>query len=73
MHLKDLKHGTKKDLTGLTDPENDVPLGGGELDIPVILKQAKKTGIKHYFIEDESNNVMKQLPESIAYLKNLKE
>src|SRR5436190_22372058 len=33
MHLKDLKHGTKKDLTGLTDPENDVPLGGGELDI----------------------------------------
>ena len=73
MHLKDMNHSTKKDLTGLTDPENDVPLGSGALDIPAILKRAKKAGIKHYFIEDESNNVMKQLPESIAYLKNLKE
>ena len=27
MHLKDMKKGVKKDLTGLTSPENDVPLG----------------------------------------------
>lgn len=73
MHLKDLKKGTKTDLTGLTSPENDVPLGTGELDIPAILKQAKKTGIKHYFIEDESSNVMQQVPQSIRYLKSLKE
>jgi sugar phosphate isomerase/epimerase len=73
MHLKDLRKGTKKDLTGLTSPENDVPLGTGELDIPAILKAAKKAGIKHYFIEDESSHVITQVPQSIAYLKSLTE
>jgi sugar phosphate isomerase/epimerase len=73
MHLKDLRKGTPKDLTGLTAEENDVPLGTGELDIPAILKQAKKICIKHYFIEDESNKVNEQVPQSIAYLKSLKE
>jgi sugar phosphate isomerase/epimerase len=73
MHLKDLKKGTPKDKTGLTSPENDVVLGTGELDIPAILKAAKKVGIKHYFIEDESSIVTGQVPQSIAYLKSLKE
>ena len=71
MHLKDLKKGTKKDLTGLTSDENDVPLGTGELDIPGILKAAQKAGIKHYFIEDESPNIITSVPQSIAYLKRL--
>ncbi|HEV8286413.1 MAG TPA: sugar phosphate isomerase/epimerase [Chitinophagaceae bacterium] len=73
MHLKDMRKGTKKDLTGLTSTENDVALGTGEIDIVSILKQAKKVGIKHYFIEDESNNIITQVPQSIAYLKSLKE
>jgi sugar phosphate isomerase/epimerase len=73
MHLKDLKKGVKKDLTGLTSPEHDVTLGTGEIDIPGILREAKKIGIKHYFIEDESSQVKKQVPQSIAYLKSLKE
>ena len=73
MHLKDLRKGVNKDLTGLTSPENDVPLGTGEIDIPAILKQAKKVGIRHYFIEDESSKVMEQVPQSIAYLKSLTE
>jgi sugar phosphate isomerase/epimerase len=73
MHLKDMKKGIKKDLTGLTSPEHDVPLGTGEIDIVGILKEAKKVGIKHYFIEDESSNVITQVPQSIQYLKSLKE
>lgn len=73
MHLKDLKKGVKKDRTGLTSPEHDVALGTGEIDIPGILREAKKIGIKHYFIEDESSNIITQLPQSIAYLKSLKE
>jgi sugar phosphate isomerase/epimerase len=73
IHLKDLKKGAKKDLTGLTGPENNVPLGEGELDIPGILREANKLGIKHFFIEDESDHVMTQVPKSIAYLKSLKE
>ena len=65
IHLKDLRKGTVKNLTGLTGPENNVPLGQGEIDIPGILKEAKKLGIKHYFIEDESNYVNTQVPQSI--------
>jgi sugar phosphate isomerase/epimerase len=72
IHLKDLRKGVKKDLTGLTSTENDVALGTGEIDIPGIIKQANKIGIKHFFIEDESNNILTQVPQSIAYLKSLK-
>jgi len=72
MHVKDMRKGTKKDITGLTSVENDVALGTGELDLPAILKEAKKIGIKHYFIEDESSSYATQAPQSIAYLKNLK-
>lgn len=73
MHLKDLKKGVKGDLTGGTPPENDVPLGQGQVDIPEILRLAKKAGIKHYFIEDESNQEYQQMPQSIAYLKSLRQ
>ena len=73
MHLKDLRKGTKKDLTGGTSQENDVVLGTGEIDLPGILKEARKIGIKHYFIEDESAHVNEQVPQSIIYLKSLKE
>jgi sugar phosphate isomerase/epimerase len=73
MHIKDMRKGTKKDLTGLTSIENDVALGTGELDLSAILKEAKKIGIKHYFIEDESSSYATQAPQSIAYLKGLRE
>ena len=73
MHLKDLRKGVKKDLTGGTSQENDVVLGTGEIDIPGILREAKKIDIKHYFIEHESSHVNLQVPLSIAYLKSLKE
>ena len=73
MHLKDMRKGTKKDLTGLTSVENDVTLGTGELDLPAIFKEAKRIGIKHYFIEDESSSYATQVPQTIAYMKSLKE
>jgi sugar phosphate isomerase/epimerase len=73
MHLKDLRKGVKKDLTGGTSQENDVALGTGEIDIPGILKQARSIGIAHFFIEDESSHVNRQVPQSIAYLKSLKD
>ena len=73
MHLKDMRKGIKKDLSGGTSHENDVAFGTGQMDLPGILKEAKKAGVKHYFIEDESSNILEQLPISIAYLKSLKE
>lgn len=71
MHVKDLKKGVKGDYSGHTPVENDVTLGTGQLDLPAILKAAKKTGIKYYYIEDESPNVTVQVPRSITYLEKL--
>ncbi len=73
MHLKDMRKGTPKDLSGGTGPENDVPLGTGEVDIEGVIREGKKVGIAHYFIEDESDVEMDHVPKSIAYIKSLKE
>jgi sugar phosphate isomerase/epimerase len=72
MHMKDLRKGVAGDLTGATARENDVVLGTGQLDLPAILKAAKKSGIKHYYIEDESPAYASQVPQSIAFLKGLR-
>lgn len=72
MHLKDLKKGVVGNLSGGTPQENDVALGTGQLDIPEILKAAKKAKIKHFYIEDESPNIAIQVPQTIAYLNGLK-
>jgi sugar phosphate isomerase/epimerase len=73
MHLKDLKKGVEGNLSGGTPTTNDVALGTGQIDIPATLKAAKKVGIKHYFIEDESPSYLKQIPVTIAYIKSIKE
>jgi sugar phosphate isomerase/epimerase len=71
LHLKDLRRGVKGDFSGKTAVENDVALGTGQLDLPAILKAAKKAGVKHYYIEDESPSIATQVPQTIAYLKSL--
>ena len=72
MHLKDRKPGTPGNNTGHVDVESNVAIGKGDLGIAEIMKQAKKSGVKHYFIEDESSRSMEQMPESVAYLQSLK-
>ncbi len=71
MHLKDLRKGIVGNLSGGTPVENDVALGTGQIDLPAVLKAAQKAGVQHYYIEDESPNVATQVPQSIAYLKQL--
>ncbi|MCW3092959.1 MAG: sugar phosphate isomerase/epimerase [Ferruginibacter sp.] len=72
LHLKDLRKGIKGNLSGGTSGENDVILGTGQIDIPAVIKAARKAGIKHYYIEDESSVSIAQVPESIKYLNSLK-
>lgn len=73
VHLKDMKKGIQTgDPSGHTDVSNDVALGTGQLDIPAILRAAKKAGVKWYFIEDESPSVHEQLPVSLKYLEHVK-
>ena len=71
MHLKDLRRGVTGDFSGKTAVENDVALGTGQLDLPAILKAAKRAGVQHYYIEDESPNTATQVPQTMAYLKSL--
>lgn len=73
MHLKDLRKGVEGNLSGGTSTENDVALGTGQIDMPAVLKAARKAGIKHYYIEDESPIYHQQVPQSLAYLKSLRE
>lgn len=72
LHLKDLRKGVIGNFSGGTSVENDVALGTGQLDLPAILKAARKAGIKHYYIEDESPVYYKQVPQTMAYLKSLR-
>jgi sugar phosphate isomerase/epimerase len=72
MHLKDLRKGIQGNSSGGTSGDNDVALGTGQIDIPAVLRAAEAAGVEHYYIEDESNNVLVQVPQTIAYLKSLK-
>ncbi len=73
MHLKDRKVGTPNSDNGKTDVEANVILGTGDVGIAEIVREAKKLGIKHYFLEDESSKAEDQLPKSLAYLKSLQQ
>ncbi len=72
MHLKDLKKGVQGNMSGGTSVENDVALGTGQLNIPEIMKAAKKAKIQHYYLEDESSRYPVQTRQSRTYLSNLK-
>jgi sugar phosphate isomerase/epimerase len=71
MHVKDVRKGIKGDATGKIDTDSNVALGTGQINIPSIIKAAKKSDIEHYYIEDESNAVNTQVPVSLAFLKSL--
>jgi sugar phosphate isomerase/epimerase len=71
MHVKDLKKGIPVGLDVKTSSENDVPLGTGQINVQAILKQARKSPIKYYYLEDENSNARTQVSLSLAYVKNL--
>jgi sugar phosphate isomerase/epimerase len=71
LHLKDREHGTQDNNKGQQDVETNVVLGTGDVNISGVVAEAKKQGIRYYFIEDESSRVEKQVPLSIKYLKSL--
>ena len=73
LHLKDLKKGvaiTKG--TATATPEDDVPLGTGQVDWPAVLRAATKAGTSLYYLEDESADPWGHIPQSVGYLKGLK-
>jgi sugar phosphate isomerase/epimerase len=57
---------------GKTDVKNDVVLGTGQMDWPAILAAARRHGVKHYFIEDESPTAAEQIPQSLRFLEKVR-
>lgn len=73
MHLKDIAKGARTGIyTGKAPLTDDVPLGTGQVNWPAVLKAAAKSGVKHYFIEDESPTVLEAIPVSLKYLQGVK-
>lgn len=73
MHVKDLRKGAVTGIhTGAAPPTDKVAVGDGQIDWPAVLRAAGKAGVKHYFIEDEGVQPLKEIPASVRYLKTLK-
>jgi hypothetical protein len=66
-----MKHGVKGNNTGHEDVETNVVLGTGQINIAGLVAEAKKLGLEYLFIEDESSRVIKQVPLSLEFLKEL--
>ena len=71
LHLKDRKKGTQNTSNGKADVESNVILGTGDVGIASVIAEAKKQGIRYFFIEDESSRVMSQVPESLNYFNSI--
>lgn len=73
LHLKDLAKGyATNDSTGTAPDVSSVVLGKGQIDWKSVLNAAIKNGVQQYFIEDESEDAMKQIPQTLQYLHQLK-
>jgi sugar phosphate isomerase/epimerase len=73
MHVKDIRKGAVTGLsTGGAPPTDKVAVGDGQIDWPVLLAEADRAGVVHYFIEDEGVQPLKDIPASVKYLQGLK-
>jgi sugar phosphate isomerase/epimerase len=73
MHLKDIAKGTTLgDPTGTAPDETSVPLGQGQIDWPAVVKAAKASGTKMFYIEDEHPKAEDQVPVTLKYLAGLR-
>jgi sugar phosphate isomerase/epimerase len=73
MHVKDLRKGAVLGIhTGAAPPTDKVIVGDGQVDWPAVFAAAEQAGVKHYFIEDEGVQPLREIPLSVKYIKGLK-
>ncbi len=72
MHLKDMRKGEKGNLTGNAPDDWSVALGAGQIDFPAVLREAKKIGVKWYFVEEESHTPLENIPAGLRYLERVR-
>lgn len=72
LHLKDMAKGTGTgDHSGGAPDNTNVPLGTGMIDYAPVLRAARDSGSKLFYIEDENENVLAQVPQTLQYLSGL--
>ena len=70
MHVKDIRKGEPRTFDpGTVAEEASVPLGAGEVVWPEVLKAAKKFGVRHYYLEEEHPDAVKQIRQSLSFLE----
>ena len=71
VHLKDISKSTP---TGFEEAPDDacVPLGTGQIDWPKTLAACADTGVKYYYLEDESETAPEGIRKSYDFLKTVK-
>jgi sugar phosphate isomerase/epimerase len=73
MHVKDIRKGEPRTFNpGTVAEEASVPLGKGEVDWPSVLRAARKTGVRKYYIEEEHPDAVNQIEESLRYLRSVR-
>jgi len=70
-HLKDMAKGTAVGTPGSEMGQGNVVLGTGAIDIKGVVAAGAKAGVEIHFIEDESPDVLSQVPRSAAYYRGL--
>ncbi len=73
MHIKDMQPGVARgSLSGGLPAEQQAVIGMGQVNWAEVLAAAKKDGLEHYYLEDETPDPVKNVPPSILYLNRLK-
>jgi sugar phosphate isomerase/epimerase len=73
MHLKDMKKGPPTHNYSGGEPVNwDVPLGTGRMNLPAILREAERVGVKRFYVEDESDQAHEQIIKDLHFLRTVK-
>jgi sugar phosphate isomerase/epimerase len=69
LHVKDMKKGLALSPGSSSAPADaDVVVGTGQLDIPAIVRAARRAGAEIFYLEDESGEPWQRLPESLRFV-----
>lgn len=73
LHIKDMRKGLVLPAgTSKAPDDTNVAAGTGQLDLPAILRAARKSGTEIFYLEDESEHPWEQIPASLKYLSGLR-
>jgi hypothetical protein len=71
VHLKDVAKNLPTGF-GPAPEDSSVPLGQGQIDWPKTLAAAVDTGVKYWYLEEESDTSHEGIRESIHYLRTVR-